>query len=49
MVTFSYGLGIFFFAISSDLNEKNRVFGNIYLSGEVEMIDFNPSAVAKVI
>ena len=27
----------------NDLNKKNRVFGNICLSGKVEMIDFNPT------
>ena len=42
MVTFSYGLGNFLLAISSDLRKKNKVFGNICLSGKVEMIDFNP-------
>ena len=35
--------GIFLLAISYDVNEKNRVFGNICLSGTVEMIDFNPT------
>ena len=33
----------FLLAVSNELNKKNRVFGNICLSGKVEMIDFNPS------
>ena len=32
----------FLLAISNDLYMKNRVFGNICLSGKVERIDFNP-------
>ena len=41
---FKLGFGEFFLlAISYDINEKNRVFGNICLSGTVEMIDFNPT------
>ena len=33
----------FLLAISNDLNKENRVFGNIWLSGKVEMIDFSPT------
>ena len=44
MVTFSYSSRNFLLATGNYLNKKNGVFGNICLSGKVEMIDFNPAS-----